>query len=141
MTCCVDLMLCCFLYLFVVNMFCFVFCVIPHFCLRPYQPHSYFAEILKTPLFSPLTSCIPPPPPRKREGTLHAVSCCNGGRQEGSAAHLQGDAVHSAGYAREGQANSAAKGFHRGRDPSCEPHQIRAPRGRYVFRRAGENLV
>ena len=52
-----------------------------------------------------------PPPPRKREGTLHAMSCSHGGQQEGSAAHdLQGDAVHPAGHAREGQANSAAKG-------------------------------
>ena len=35
------------------------------------------------------------------------MSCCHGGRQEVSAAHdLQGDAVHPAGHAREGQATS-----------------------------------
>lgn len=64
----------------------------------------------------------------------------HGERGQSAAAHdLQDNAVHPAGNAREGQANAAAKELHRGRDPSCEPHQVRAPRRRHVFRRARES--
>ena len=103
-------MLCCFLYLLRT---CF-FLLLCNTILLPSAPTSttkLFRRNIEK--FSPL----PPhvvylPPPRIREGTLHAMSCCHDGRQEGSTAHnLQGDAAHPSGHAREGQANSAAKEF------------------------------
>ncbi|CAM9690989.1 unnamed protein product, partial [Pylaiella littoralis] len=54
---------------------------------------------------------------KQGEGTLHALSCCHGERQQGSTTdYLQGHAVHPSDQVREGQEHSAAEGVDRGRD-------------------------
>ena len=81
-------------------------------------------------------------PHRQGEGALHALSCCHGEWQQGSAEHhLHGHVVHPAGQAGEGQEQSAAEGVHRGRDSPQEPYQVRAPPvGHVVWCSVGEQV-
>ena len=116
---------------FVVNVFSFVSYLVSYFYhLHPHQPHSCFIEILETPLLFPLTSCILLPPGKEKERFMLCFAVMADGKKVPLRILFKGTPFVPPATPGKG-----------GRDPFCEPHQVWPPRGRRVFRRAGQKLV